>query len=94
MRNTVTNFPKKEAELSDDLVVCDVSDISNLCVESLEKENGDCGMAKKERKMVLLSKLLRHRTKIKHCIDMDKEFGKPKKRPIEGLRLKEGFEYI
>lgn len=48
-------------------------------------------MGKQERKMVLL---IRHSTKFKHCIDMDKEFGKPTRRPIEGLRLREGFEYI
>lgn len=47
-------------------------------------------MGKQKRKMVLL----RHSTKFKHSIDMDKEFGKPTRRPIEGLRLREGFEYI
>lgn len=48
-------------------------------------------MGKQERKMVLL---IRYSAKFKHRFDMDKEFGKPKKRPVEGLRLREGFEYI
>lgn len=48
-------------------------------------------MARKEEKVVLL---IRHSAKFKHRFDMDKEFGKPTKRPIEGLRLREGFEYI
>lgn len=54
-------------------------------------------MGKKERKMVLLlaqrrSDLFRHT--VKHCFDMEQEFGKAKKRPIERRGLREEFDYI